>query len=360
MTCQGDADRAAKGAARKLYERAVRILRWLVPLALVVYLIDDIRRQEGFEQIWSGDKDWNLLGLALLFFLGAQVLTIGRWYWLVRALNLPFRWNDAVRLGFLGYLLTFVSLGAVGGDLLKALFIAREQPGRRVEAFATVIVDRILGLYALMLLAAGAIIASGLWQSTATAVHLLCQAVLCTTALATLGLMLLLALGSGREMYARPFLNLVCRMPKLAARLKPLGSALSAYRRDRKTVATSIVVGLISQSLLAACIWAIAAALLPEPPGIAQHLVIVPLALLTTMLPLPGYGLGAFEVALEFLYRHVGLASAGSGLLVAVAFRAVMVATALISAIIYAANRRELTDVLTHAEADREPIGCHS
>ena len=64
---------------------------------------------------------------------------------------LPFRIRDAFRLSFLSYLLNFVSVGSVGGDLFKAFFIAREQPGRRTEAVATVVVDRIVGLYGLLL-----------------------------------------------------------------------------------------------------------------------------------------------------------------------------------------------------------------
>ena len=65
-------------------------------------------------------------------------------------LHLPFRLRDAFRLGFLAFLLNFVSVGAVGGDLFKAFFIARDQPGRRTEAVATVVVDRLVGFYALL------------------------------------------------------------------------------------------------------------------------------------------------------------------------------------------------------------------
>ncbi len=339
-----------------LKNRIISILRWTIPSAIVGYLVYDIQRQDSFHQIWYAEKNWTLLGVALVAFLAAQLLTIARWYWLVRALDLPFRWNDAVRLGFLGYLLTFVSLGAVGGDLLKALFVAREQPGRRVEAFATVIVDRILGLYSLLLLAALAILASGVWLSPPSiAVGVLCQTVFGTTALATVVILSLLSLGGNR---AQSQFRQLARLPKLGALVKPLTGALQVYRRDLPTVITSILVGLVAQFLLAACIWAIAAALLPDAPGMGKHLILVPLALLTTVLPLPGYGLGAFEMALEFLYRHVGATAAGGGLLVAVGFRVVMVVTALISAVIYATHRREVAAALHEAALSENHDEC--
>jgi hypothetical protein len=345
-----------------LKERIRTILRWTVPLAIVAWLIVDVRRQAGFEQIWQGARNWPFLGLAVAFFFAAQLLTFARWYWLVRALDLPFRWNDAVRLGFLGYLLTFVSLGTLGGDLLKALFVAREQPRRRAEAIATVVVDRVFGLYSLILLAAGAIIASGIWHSsTAAAVGVLCQTVFAAAAASTAGLLFILWLGGSR---AKHSLERLGHVPIVGALVKPLVGAVRVYRRNPLTVATSVIIGLVSQALVAACLWSVAQALLTGGPTASQHMIIVPVALLTTLLPLPGYGLGAFELALEFLYRHIGQAGAGAGLLVAVGFRMVMIATAIISAVIYSTSRREVRDVLQEAreteEAECKQLTAHA
>jgi uncharacterized membrane protein YbhN (UPF0104 family) len=41
-----------------------------------------------------------------------------------------------------------------------------------------------------------------------------------------------------------------------------------------------------------------------ESPSLATHVVIVPIALVANIVPLPG-GLGAFEAALDYLYRSV-------------------------------------------------------
>src|SRR5207248_3005242 len=82
------------------------------------------------------------------FLLAAGVWTVGllitfyRWYILVRALDLPFRLRDALRLGLIGCYFNAYLPGSVGGDILKAAFIAREKPGRRTAAVATVLMDR--------------------------------------------------------------------------------------------------------------------------------------------------------------------------------------------------------------------------
>ena len=68
---------------------------------------------------------------------GALMLTIVRWHLLVRAVGLPFGMRDAVRLGLLGYFCNFFSLGSVGGDVAKAVGLARREPARRTVAIST-------------------------------------------------------------------------------------------------------------------------------------------------------------------------------------------------------------------------------
>ena len=68
--------------------------------------------------------------------------------------------------GALGFALNFVSLGTVGGDLFKAVLLAKVSPGRRTEAVVTVMADRILGLLMMMLLASTAILFAD-WRGAA-------------------------------------------------------------------------------------------------------------------------------------------------------------------------------------------------
>src|SRR6202034_889971 len=73
-----------------------------------------------------------------------------RWYLLVRALALPFTLGEAFRLGLVGSFYNSFPPGSVGGALVKAFYIAHGQPGRRASAVATVIADRLIGLFGLI------------------------------------------------------------------------------------------------------------------------------------------------------------------------------------------------------------------
>jgi len=139
-------------------------------------------------KLWNEPKQWHLLAAALLVTLSAVTLTIVRWHWLMRAHDLPLADADALRLGFLGYLLNFVSFGAVGGDLFKAILAARECHGRRTEAVATVILDRLIGLFIVFVLASVAILATGAWRgNTDPWLQAAFRATLICTAVGTVG-----------------------------------------------------------------------------------------------------------------------------------------------------------------------------
>src|SRR6266478_2502078 len=86
---------------------------------------------------------------ALLIGLASVLLSFIRWYVLVRAVDLPFRVSDALRLGMVGFFFISFLPGSVGGDLLKAAFLAREHD-RRTVAVATVVMDRMFALWALI------------------------------------------------------------------------------------------------------------------------------------------------------------------------------------------------------------------
>ena len=117
---------------------------------------------------------WALLPLAWVCCASAVAITMFRWHYLVKSLDVPFPLRDALRIGFLGYLFNLAPMGILGGDLLKVFMLAREQPGSKAKALASVAVDRMLGLYMLFVVALAAIFCTGLWHAAAAQVQTIC------------------------------------------------------------------------------------------------------------------------------------------------------------------------------------------
>ena len=127
-------------------------LKWLIAAALLAWLF--FSNRTALQKIADTPKAWGYLVLALLMIGGATLVTFYRWYLLVRGQQIPFRLRDALRLGFIGLVANYVAPGSVGGDIVKAVLMAREQSSRRTVAIATVVLDRALGMLSLLLLGA--------------------------------------------------------------------------------------------------------------------------------------------------------------------------------------------------------------
>ncbi len=96
---------------------------------------------------------WTPLVLAVVINAVSLVITFTRWYFLVRAQDLPFKVADAIRLGLFGLFWSTFLPGSITGDIPKAGFLAKEQ-SRRSVAVGTIIMDRVVGLCGLFWLVA--------------------------------------------------------------------------------------------------------------------------------------------------------------------------------------------------------------
>jgi len=141
---------------------AVRFLRILFPflkyaiafglLAWVVWAHWDPAKGGGLKGLWQrhfvdGEPfGWNWAFLSLGCQAIALLITLVRWHGLVLALDLVCPLWDAIRLGLAGFYASVVLPGSVGGDLVKAAFLAKRQPQGRTRAVASVLMDRLIAL----------------------------------------------------------------------------------------------------------------------------------------------------------------------------------------------------------------------
>ena len=335
--------------------RLLGLAKLALAIGLLAYLVFQAARYEGFARLVQQPKDWRLLAAALLTTLAAVALSFVRWYLLVRTLDLRFRLRDALRLGALGFLLNFVALGSVGGDLFKAFFLAKEQPKQRTEAVATVVVDRLVGLYALLLVACGAIWLTNIgdrvrgMDAQAKAVAFLCDLTILCMLLGAIGFCLLLVPGftGGRAT------SLAGRIPVVGHHAVRLIATVRVYRSRLPAVFVAVAMSLGVHSLLVIAVYCVAVGLPGNEPTFAEHFFIVPLNMVAGAIPVTPSGLGIMEGALEVLYRIVPKGDTiqpGTGTLVALGYRLATLGVAAIGAVYYLAARREVNAVMHNAE----------
>ncbi len=235
--------------------------------------------------------------------------------------------------------------GAVGGDVIKAAYLGRMQPDMKPQAWASMVLDRILGLLGLFLLAGVAGLTT--WNSADGQVRLLIGLVWGALLVGFVGLAVVFSPG----LY-RPLNRLVAGRGKLR-RWSP-SSKRSAWRTAGTSGRCSAMLGVATfcHGLYVLAFYTASLALFDSMPTLAQHYLMVPLTLFTTAVPLPFGALGLSEQISGRLFQMVHHAD---GAVAMMAFRVLMYASGAVSACVYLANLRQVRTLQHEARQTADP-----
>lgn len=247
------------------------------------------------------------VGVMCAVAIGLQFL---RWYILVRAVDLPFTKRNALRLGLVGYFYSQFLPGSIAGDFVKAYFIVKEQPSRKAVAVATVVVDRIFGLFGLLLLAA--IFGGAAWlagdERVATNGYLRKIVVFSAGAVALAGVGWVV-MGSISERLANTITARLHRLPKVGKSLAEVWYAVRLYRLRPKAVALCILISAGSHTAMMLMLHLavrVFPSLASDAASLVEHFVIGPIGFIAQVFfPAPG-GVGGAEAIFGYLYTLIG------------------------------------------------------
>lgn len=292
-------------------------------------------------EVLSRPIRWGNFVAAFVFMAAAALITYFRWYALVRMLGVPFRLIDSLRLSFVGAFFNLVIPGAVGGDLVKAAYLARmDLP--RTQAITTLLIDRAVGLVGLFYLASIAALAgwSGLPQ-TVRNLGIFAMAMAAAGSVALVAIML--------DLPNRLLPGLSKSHGKLGHLARELGALSKSYRSHWKGVVATVAVSALCHGLACVACYQVGVALFPNfSVGLDKHLMIFPLVLFSTAVPLPFGALGLSEKLSDELFSFVGHPSGGVAMM---GYRVLTYAFTLISLVIYLWNLSAIRDLTKQAEA---------
>jgi uncharacterized protein (TIRG00374 family) len=132
-----------------LRRRLGLIFRSLVSILFIAWLI----RWVDWARLWSIVRTVNAGWLVAAFFCFAPMLLIVSWRWrmLLGVHGVHLRFWRVFELTMIGQFFSAFLVGTTGGDVIKIFYAARAVPQRRAAVAFTVIVDRVIGLVALLL-----------------------------------------------------------------------------------------------------------------------------------------------------------------------------------------------------------------
>lgn len=315
----------------------VNALKFAVPAVILGWLLSRIEPDQ-WDALKTQPKNYALLASALLLASVAVFLSFVRWAVLVRSQGIALGYLAAFRLGAIGFFLSFVSAGSVGGDLFKAIFLARKTPGLRLEAVASVVVDRAMGLYGLLLV----VISAMVLFPPATVSEDFHRLSLGAGVLAVAGTIAIAVVVLGGRWIDR-LLRRVDANRWFGKIIHRVADPLRMFHTHPWQLLISAVLSVGVHLLLSISMYLIARGLYSAPPTFTEHLIIVPVGMLAAALPLTPAGLGVLEATIAWLYQLVPpVPTAASGTLVALTFEIVKLILAAAGIVFYWTSQAEV------------------
>jgi len=234
----------------------------------------------------------SLIGINL--FLASE-----RWRVLIKTQGLKAKTGPVFKLSLIGMFFNFAMPGGVGGDVIKAYYFTRQNPGSKVIAITSVLMDRVLGLFSMILMA--------LLVMVYDIDHITHVPSLMTLFWFIAGLFVAfsfgLALVFSQKLYDKKILSKLLHKLPLSEKLIKLYESMHLYGRQGRAILGVILLSLLSQTAAICFLY-----LVGNMAGFSDlhakiYFLVAPLGFMATAIPISPAGVGVGQAAFYFLFN---------------------------------------------------------
>ncbi|HIJ92750.1 MAG TPA: flippase-like domain-containing protein, partial [Rhodospirillaceae bacterium] len=221
--------------------------------------------------------------------------------------------------------------GGAGTELARGYYVFRNAPNAKTAALSTVVLDRILGLFALVFL--GVLAFLGLLADDAPL-----NINIALMGVATIALFLGTCLGFGLIGFSPSRRLILSLVPRRFA--EPVNSMVYAYLHGKRAIAYGVILSVGAHLMLMGS-FMIAGYILGTPLGWREVFLIVPLVTISNIIPISPAGIGIGEVTASFLFAQFDIAN-GAAIMFVV--RMWMILSQLLGGLVYLFYRDSLSE----------------
>jgi len=250
---------------------------------------------KGPSSLWKTTSNVELgwLMISLIFMGFTIVIGVIRWRIVLSVQGLKFSFRRAMGISLVAHFFNSFLLGATGGDLLKAYFASEETSHKKVETITTVAVDRLLGLFSMLLFCS--ILALINWDVVISEKRFMAVMLLVLSMLFLSGMFMMLSFWGGPTNSRLKFELFLKKLPKGASLVRCIEACRSYGEKP------SFLPRVLGWSMLLnfACVMQILALGLGLGLDMGSHLLvimlIVPAVICISALPITPSGIGIRE-----------------------------------------------------------------
>lgn len=268
-------------------------------------------------------RTFGLLFVASLAICVTLIAITYRLQYLLRVQRFEAASKDLLKLTWAAALCSVVAPGLLGADALKVAYLCSRVSERRMDVFAAIVVDRIVGLFSLLLVGTIALALAWAVDAIPFAGPVLWAAPVALS---------IVSIGSFLVIWDRtyrlpPVQWLVQRMP---AALQSLVQAFRQFSNAPGVICMATGLSLLSHMMIV-LVFVIVARLIFDPLSVFDHAVLNPIAVALNVVPFTPGGLGVTEGAFAYLAKAAG---SDNGALIALISRMVQYGVYLVGGVV--------------------------
>ena len=265
----------------------ITLIQALVTGALLWWIFHDpSKRHQMVDALGKANPLWLIPGF--LCFGLVLVSSSFRWQLLMRVQGIHLKWFRVWQLVMIGMFYNLFLPGGTGGDLIKIFYAVKEAPRSKSAVFLSVVVDRISGMFALILVSVGVFACFHDILMTQPMV----RAFLVTVGIIFSAFVTLILLGLIIDRF-----HLASRLPEKIpghAAILDIARAFSVYARDWKAIVAAILISIpLNLFIFGAGIFSAYA--FKGNPGAAAMTSVIPIVNTISSLPISLAGIGVRE-----------------------------------------------------------------
>jgi hypothetical protein len=274
----------------------------MIFILLVYFDVLDLEKVQKMIVRW-----WSVA--AAIFFLSSVIISMFRWQILLNAVGIQPGFKMVMRLSFIGYAFSTVIPGAVSGDIIKAYYIVKGLNNKRTAAATTIVMDRVVGLFTMLLTAAVAIggvllLKTQLLQDPKQTYNLLLLGCIVISLAITMLVGFLICLN--QRLRKSQFVKWVTTRPPGHRIIDKLYSTIYSFREKKQFLFKAILASFVGQLPLIIGMYCIGRAADETVLRLAHYLFLAPVALILNAIPIGPGGMGSGEAFVESLFMLFG------------------------------------------------------
>jgi uncharacterized protein (TIRG00374 family) len=232
--------------------------------------------------------------ITLNLFLGSE-----RWRALISSQGIKAGPWEVFKLSLIGIFFNFAMPGGVGGDVIKAYYFYHDNPGNKIVAVTSVLMDRVLGLFAMIFLALVVMIYDFQHILTVGVLHTLFWIILALF----IGFVVALGLIFSPGLYKSGVLKKGIESLPLAEKFQKLYESMHLYGANKSRLSVVLGLSILSQTCAILFLYLAASAAGYNEAPLKTFFLVAPLGFMATAVPISPAGIGVGQAAFYFLFN---------------------------------------------------------